>query len=287
MRGKISDTNLALVGALDEGAWSAELPLANVLVDGYLARPARCEDPTNPAATRLRLTLPSVQTVNLVAVLFHTLSYSARYRLTVADYTGSFAAPLYQTPWTEVYPRIWSSADLRWEAANWWTGQALESDIALRPRHLWISLPDDLIAKAIRLEFDDAGSEAEYLDIGGLWVADGLTPAFNFERGRQLGASSRDLVDEADSGRLFGSRRFPRRKLGAQWAMLSDQEAYRFADMAVRLGTIAPVLFVPDAADQASLFREAFPATFEQPPDPTFVFDGLNTCTATFKELLA
>ena len=287
MLGKIADTNIALDGVLDEGTWSAQLPLTNLLTGGYLAQPARCEDPTDPAATRLRLTLPAVQTVNLIVVLFHTLSYSARYRLTVADYTGSFAAPLYQTPWTDVYPRIWDSASLRWEAANWWTGQALETDIALRPRHLWISLPDDLIAKAIRLEFDDSGTEASHLDVGGLWVADGFTPAFNFERGRQLGASSRDLVDEADSGRLFGARRMPRRKASAQWAMLSDQEAYRFGDMAIRLGTIGPVLFVPDAADQASLFREAYPATFDQPPEPVFTYDGLNTCSATFKEILA
>lgn len=287
MLGKLSDTNLALAAAFSEGVWSPSLPLTNLVADGYIAQPARCVDPTTPASTKLKMTWSAPQTVNLLAVLFHTLSYTSRYRLTAADYDGSFLTPAYETGWIDVYPRIWPTSALRYEATNWWAGQALEADLALRPRNLWISFPEDVITKAIRLEFDDSASEAPILDLGGVWVADSFTPAFNFERGRQLGMIPRDLVDEADSGRLFGSWRMPRRKLSAQWANLSDEEALRFGDMAVRLGTFGQVLFVPDGDDQASLFREAFPATFERPPEPVFTWPGLNTCTATFREVLA
>ena len=285
--GLLSDINLTTSATLSGGTWAAALPLGNLVTPGYLVSPARCEDPTDLAASQLQAQLPWPRAITLIGVLFHTLSYNAKYRLTLAPAAGDFDPPLYQSPWTDVVGRIWDSAVLAWEAPNWWSGQPLESDLDLRPRHLWIPVPEGLIPSAVRLEIDDADTEASYFDLGGLWIASAFAPGFNYERGRRLGAISRDQIDEAESGRLFGAARQVRRKVSAEWAGLTDAEAYQFSDMAVRLGTLGQVLFLPDIEDAAGLFREAFPATFETPPEPNFIRDGLNTCSAVFKEILA
>jgi len=286
--GLFADTNIAADAVLAGGAgWSADLPLANLVAPGFLARPARCLAPFTAARTRIDVPLAWAQRVTLVAMLFHTMSRSARYRITVAGADGNLAAPIYQTDWTPIVARISRSRDLQWGAPNWWTGQPLAADVDLYPRNAWIKLPRPMLTKKIRIELDDTTSNAASLDVGGLWVVSGWSPAFNFERGRDISVDPRSLVDEAPSGREFAEERRGRRRVSVTWAMLSDAEAYRMLDTTARVGTSKTVIFVPDLDDPASLVREAFPATFSPPPSPKFLYDGLNTASATFREIIA
>jgi len=286
--GLFADTNIADGAVLTGGGgWSEDLPLANLLAPGYLARPARCEAPFTPERTRIDVPLAWAQRVTLMALLFHTMSRSARYRITVAGADGDLDDPVYQSAWTPIVPRISRSRDLQWGAPNWWTGQPLAADADLYPRNAWLRLPRPLLTKKIRIELDDANSVAESLDVGGLWVVSGWSPTFNFERGRDIAIEPRSLIDEAPSGREFGEERRGRRMVTASWMMLSDAEANRMTDMVARVGTTRPVLFVPDIDNDASLVREAFPATFSPPPSPKFTYPGLNQATATFREIIA
>jgi hypothetical protein len=286
--GKFSDRNHALVATLSGGSWSGSLPLTNLQDDvRYVAAPARQLTPAVLANAQFDATLDSARAVSLVAVLFHTLSLGAKYRLTIAGPGGSLASPVYQSAWTDVFPRVFDISELAWEDDNYWTGQIDTADLDLYPRHLWIALSADVIAIAVRLEFDDALNGAGYFDLGGLWIASGWSPAFNFERGRQLSIDPRDQLDEAPSGRIFSEERTPRRTMSASWSLLSDAEALKLFDAGARARTTRPVIFAPDVDDASSLLREAFPATFGPPPAPTFKYDGLNAVSATFREIIA
>lgn len=285
--GQFSDENLALGAAFSEGAWVAQYPLTNLVADDYLGHPTRCDDPANLAKSKFQVALEWPRPVSLIGVLFHTLSIDARYRLTIADLNGSFAEPLLQTDWVQVVPAIYNSADLTWESPNWWTGQLLAEELDLYPRHLWIPLPAEPIVTAFRLELDDQDNTAGYFDLGGLWVASSWSPAFNFERGRQLSATARAQIDEAPSGRRFAEERRSRRQLAVEWRDLSEADAHRLFDGGMRAGVTKPVLFVPDLDNPLSLVREAFPATFQTPPAPTFAYEGLHSATATFQEIIA
>ena len=284
--GQLVDINLALDANLSGAECLPDLPLGNVLLGQYVQRPARFADATDLAGTQFEAELAWPQQINLVGLIFHTFSRSARYRLTIAGADGDLDAPVYQTEWTPVIPRLWASADLDWGALNWWTGQPLSRDLALYPPHLWIPLPTTLCGR-LRLEFDDATNEAGWFDIGGLIIAKGWTPQINFERGRQLSITARSLSEEAPSGRDFDEVRRGRRGLAVTWAMLAKSEAQRFADITARVGTTGVVVFLPDVDDPSSLLREAFPAKFTTPPAPTFGWDGLHTVSATLKEIIA
>jgi hypothetical protein len=285
--GLLADQNLALTATITGGAWAAGLPATNLNTGSYLGQPARCTTPATLADSQFQAALLTPRPVSLVGVLFHTFSSNALYQITVAGIDGNLAAPAYQSAWTPVVGRLWDSSILEWETSNWWTGQPDEEEVALYPRHLWIPIQPAVITGAIRVEIDDHANEAGYFDIGGVWIARAWSPVVNFERGRDLAAEARSVVDEAPSGRLFSEERTSRRQVTVTWGMLTDAEAYRLFDAGSRAGTSREVLFVPDLDDVVSLTREAFPATFERPPAPKFSYAGLNTVAATFKEVIA
>jgi hypothetical protein len=286
--GKFADRNLALTSVLSGGAWAAGLPLANLIDEShYVSAPARQTTPAVLANSQFDATLATARAVSLVAVLFHTLSFTAKYRISVAGATGSLAAPDYQSAWTDVYGRIYDSSTLEWEDTNWWSGTIAAEDIDLYRRHLWIQLPTTMIASAIRIEFDDSGNTASYFDLGGLWITHAWSPSFNFDRGRTLGMDARDQLDEAPSGRIFGEQRTPRRRVAVSWSNLADAEAQRLYDAGARARTTQTVLFLPDSDDPTSLVREAYPSTFGSLPEPTMTWQGAGKVEATFKEILA
>ena len=286
--GRYSDMNFARTATLTGGAWAAALPLSNLQDDArYVGAPARQLTPGTLANSLFNAALDRPRAVNLIGVLFHTFGLNAVYRLRLASPGGTLDAPASITDWTPVYSRTVASAQTPWEESNWWTGQPLASDLDVYPRHLWIRVTAPFLVSALRLEFDDSAIAAGYFDIGGLWIASTWSPAFNFDRGRELRIEPRDQEDEAPSGRLFFEKRGSRRSLSVTWSALTDAEGYRFAASAARAGRSTPVLFAPDTDDQLSLAHEAFPAVFAQTPGPRFHRDAQNTVSATFKEIIA
>ncbi|MFN3513465.1 MAG: hypothetical protein ACK41C_10490 [Phenylobacterium sp.] len=286
--GRFSDINLTRTAIFrEEGDWAPELPLDNLKTDDrYVAAPARCLAVDDPDASRLALDLPTARVTSLIAVLFHTLSIDARYRLTIAGIERDLDDPVFQTDWTPVYGRMNPSRMLPWETTNWWSGQISLEEIDLLPRHLWIPYPAQLTG-AMRLEFNDEFNEHGFFDLGGLWIASGFSPAINFDRGHSLGLQARDLVDEAPSGRIIGERRRARRSLTVPYSSLTTDEAHRFFDAGVRVGVTRPVIFVPNLDHQPSLIRQAFPATFERLPDARFTYERAHQVVAVLKETLA
>lgn len=286
--GRFTDINLAASSTLAGGDWSADLPLANLLdASRFVAAPARQLDPTDLAASQFEATLYLPRSISLIALLFHTLSLSARYRVTIAPAGGTLADPVWQSAWTDVYPAVFAQGELEYEAENWWTGQLATEDLALYPRHLWIPLASPLIASKVRVELDDHLNDTGYFDIGGLWLAQTWSPTFNFDRGRELGLNPRDQKNEAPSGRSFSEERVPRRRLTVSWSRLEDAEAERLFDAGARARTIRPVIFAPDFDDPKSTLREAFPAMFTALPTPVRTYDGLGRVSATFEEIIA
>jgi hypothetical protein len=286
--GRFCEQNWALSAALSGGVWSGTLPLTNLLDASLIARPARCLAPSNPASCQFDLAMPQAKAINLVALLAHTLSAVAEWRLSFAPTGGSLAAPSYQTPWLPIFPRQSASLALAWEDADWWTGRPSGADLDLYPRHAIWACPASVtvpVAQFVRVEIKDPVSP--FIDIGALWVGAGWSPQCNFDRGRTLGFERRDLIEEGPSGRLFSELRTPRRTLSLTWSGLSDAEAQRLFDSGVRQTGNRWVLFVPDADLPAGLARECWPAVWGDAPAPVFNFSGANQVRATLKEVLA
>jgi len=266
----------------------APLVLDNLKTDrDYVGRPWRCTDCTDLAKSRFEVLLDEPQLIDMVALLFHTMSRSARYRITFAEAEdAAYAAPLATTGWRWVYPSLYDPLDQLFGVENFWDGALAQSVIDLAPQHLFAPV-DEVLAGRFLVELDDQLNPRGFFDVGGMWAVSMWSPTMNFERGRELNVLARDLIDEAASGRRFGERRTPRRSQSITYAMLKDDELRRFIDAGMAVTTTGTVLFVPDVDDPAAMAREAFPATFSRPPGGKFTYQLMNSTAFTLEEILA
>lgn len=287
--GKFTSRNLAEAATFSGGVWldGPGLGLAN-LKDSitYVAAPARCADIGDLASSQFEADLGVARSINLVALLFHNLSLAAKYRVTLRSPTGTFAAPALQTDWLPVYGRLFPSASLPWESSNWWLGGAAAEDVGLYPPHKFIELPATT-AIGVRVELDDQLNPHGFIDVGGAWISGTWSPAINFDRGRTVGITPRGIVEETPAGRFIVEKRQARRQLTVNWSNLTTDEAYRLFDAGMAASNGETVILVPDIEDEASLIREAFPATFQQPPAPRFNYAHTNAVAGVFKEIIA
>lgn len=286
--GRISDTNLVGTATLSGGSWTASLPLTNLADQSrYVSLPARQPDPADLAASRFDVELLRPRYVDMLAILFHTLSLDALVRVTAAPQDGDIESPPFDTGWRRVHGRWFLTEQLAYEEPNWWTGYPVADDLELYPRHLFLPLKLAFAAFHIRVEIDDRSNTAGYFDLGGLWVSAAWSPRFNFERGRDARFLSRDLTDETPGGLNIHEARQARRTMTVNWSLLSSQEARRLYDSGARVGRTKPVLFVPDADDETGLIREAFVSNFDQLPEIIFRHETTNQVEASLKEIIA
>ncbi len=285
--GRFSDTNLILSATLAGGDWLAGFPLANLQTDqDYISAPARCPDATDLTKSRFEVVLDEPTVVSFLAILFHTLSIGARYRLratTAADTT--YAAPLLNTGWQWVYPPIYDPLDLDFGVDNFISCTLSAAERALYPPHLWIPF-GEVLADRLLVEFDDQENEAGIIDIGGAFLTADFSPTINFDRGRDLAVKPRSLLDQSPSGQVFAERRAAERELSVSYSNLTDDESWRFVDAAMRADITRTVIFIPDSHDQASLLREAFPARFGKVPGARTGWPGLGATAFTLQEIL-
>lgn len=289
--GVLTDDNLATRGTISgpAGGVAVGFPLANLLKEErYIRDPARFLNAGDLGLTKFTVLLEEPAVLGVMGLLFHTMSLSARYRVTgtsLAD--AGFAAPTLDTGWRYVFPSIYDPVQLSGGAENWLTGTVTQAEVNLLGRHVAAALPQALVQR-IRVELDNQEHPLGWFDIGGLILAEGFTPAINFERGRDLTVIPRDVRDEAPSGRVFPDPRTPRRALTVNYVALTDAEARRFVDSAMRSTSIRTVLFVPDLDDPAGTMREAFPATYGgKLPGARTGWPGLGSTTLNLEEVLA
>ncbi|MEW5687426.1 MAG: hypothetical protein AB1942_21120 [Pseudomonadota bacterium] len=286
--GRFSDTNLLREATLSGGGWLPGHPLANLKVDqDYIGAPARCADLADLSKSRFEVSFAEPTVVSFMALLFHTLTVGARYRLraTTAD-DVAFETPLLNTGWQYVYPSIYDPMDLDFGVENFFSGTLSAAERALYPPHLWIPFAE-VLADRLLIELDDQENAAGFIDIGGAYLTAGFSPDINYDRGRDLNIESRSLLDEGASGQVFAEARQARRLLTVSYSNLKDDELRRFVDAAMRADTVRTVIFVPDSDDPGSLLREAYPATFKDPPGARTTYRAQGATTFTLKEILA
>ena len=285
-KAKLINENLTLTGVVTGGAWSAELPAINVADDRLVTHPARCEDPTDLAASQFDVALARRRIVKFLGLFATNLSVTAQVRLTFAD-DAAFANVIEVVGWVPVYERFHASASLDWEDANFWTGTPLEKDLDLYGRHKTLLFETSIPAAHCRIEIDDTLNPAGHIDIGYLYIGTTIETRFNFERGRQLTAKSRAARDETPSGHAVFDRRRPKRVQRVTYSDLSEGEVAAFLDAGMRNDVIDPVVFIPDPTDPLAVLRGTFLGRFVELPGAHYRFDGYHQSQIQIEEILA
>lgn len=281
---QFSVENRGDLATLSGGSWQPSLPLAN-LQQTDLSVPARSVDALL-ASTRVDVDFGNTTTlVRLVGVMKHNLGTAALYRITGGTVAGG--SDLYDSGWLDVWPRIYSFADLDFEEPNWWTGQISDADAALYPIKLLHDLGGNYLVRYWRIEFDDTANADGYAEFSRLWMGPIWSPTIGYAWGAKLGWEPRDRAVETRSGRRYGERLPSRRLFSLTFDQLTDAEAYgRAIDMQRRLGSEGEVVVIPDPDDTGQRHRRDILARIKQADGVAEAFLDIQQAGFVMEELL-
>lgn len=232
----MSTWNWADSATLSGGSWLAALPLAN-LQTRYLAQAARSAD-TALASTVVDVTLDTERRIQLIAIVGHNLTSTARIRVT--GYSDSGRLSLYSgadTGWTEAVPAYAPTSQLAPEDSNWLSGKPTALNLDRYPRVWFAVLPAAKFVRYWRIEVDDQYNTDGYVDLSRLFVSSIVQPSINFLYGSNFGWDSQTSYTRSRGGVKFYDAQQPYRVAGLQLQNLPADEAYaQFLEMKRLMG---------------------------------------------------
>lgn len=254
--------NKADDATLSGGSYEATLPLTN-LQDRMIGLVARTADLTL-ASTQFDADIGDRPTTRVLALANHNMSLDALYRIQGCS-EATFADPEYDSGWAEVWPAVYHTADLPWEAPNWWSGKYTEEE---RAGYVWTLIHDIGSTKRLRywrFEFDDQGNDAGYLQYGRLFVGQGWEPTYGVSAEAELGWEPNTDFQRTRSGAKVFDRRTPARVFTFNTEGLDEDEAMQFAFELQRVAGIdKEVVLIFDDEDTIHALRRRYLGTLQR-----------------------
>lgn len=242
-------------GTLSGGAWMASLPLTN-LQDRVIAHVTRSSD-LLLGSSKFDLNLGQPRWIGALALMGHNLSVTAKVRITGADSQANLtAAPAYTSGWVNVWPTGAIPQDmLEWEDDNFWLGTLTAEQRAAYNTPFTHTFTRTSL-QWWRVEIDDTGNPAGYVQLGRLFVSDLWAPTYNYSYGADLGLEDRTGAEESLGGVEYFDDQAKYRVVRLSLDWLSMDETYaRVIEMQRMLGSKGELLVIPDADDATHGFR--------------------------------
>ena len=275
--------NFADQCAVAGGAWSAGLPLANVLT-GEIQRTARTLG-TDPGATQMVVTLDRARPLFAVALVNHNLTSGGQYRIT-ASIHADFSEPAWVVDWKDAWPALSTTDSLLWEDPEWWSGKPALEELAGYPANL-LELVNGALVRYLRFEFRDTGNPAGFLEFGRLFLGRSWSPARNMSHGAALAWRPRSEIQESFSGTEYFTTKPSYREALFSLDWLNHREAMEKAfELQRLLGVTGELYFVFDPADRQNLPRQSFLGRLEELSPIEYPHPGINKTSFKIKELI-
>jgi hypothetical protein len=250
-------------GTLSGGSWNASLPLTN-LQNRLVQKVARSSSAAL-AHTKFDIDLGSLQSIGVLSLVVHNISTSGKVRLT-GDDANTFASPIYQTAWIDVWPAgMIPQSLLEWEEDNFWLGTLSEQARAGYQSPFIHELPAPQFCRYWRVEIDDTGNSDGYVHIGRLFLSPTWRSDINYDLGAGLGYDDPTPVETSLSGAEYFDVRGKAREFNFTLGGLTATDAYdRVLQLQRVAGISGEVLMVPDADDTARLPARAWVGRLKQ-----------------------
>ena len=242
-------------GTLSGGGWMSSLPLSNVK-DRVIAHVAR----SNGLLTsdcQFDVDLTQLRWIGALGLMGHNLTVAAKVRLRGADSQANLtAAPAYDSGWVSVWPSgVIPQELLEWEDDNFWLG-TLTSEQRAAYNTPFVHTFGRTSQRWWRVEIDDTGNSAGYVQIGRLFLSDIWTTSYNYSYGSEISVEDRSGVEESQGGVEYFDSQAKYRTFRVNLDWLSETEAYsRMLEIQRMLGVRGELLVIPDSSDSTNGFR--------------------------------
>lgn len=242
---------------LSNGTWSATLPLTN-LQSRLVQKVARSTAATL-ASTKMDIALAAARNVGVVSLIGHNISVTGKVRITGDDDAG-FTAPLYQSAWISVWPSGMIPQDLlEWEDDNFWLGTLSQEARAAYQSPFIHILPTPQSLRYWRVEVDDTGNSAGYVQIGRVFLSNVWRPTVNYSLGAELVYKDVSPIETSLSGAEYFDVRGKVREFSFSLDGLTETEAYDYALQLQRVaGVSGEILQIPDTDDTTRMPARAY-----------------------------
>jgi hypothetical protein len=246
-------------GTLSGGNWQSAFPLNN-LKDPVFKRRARSVG-VSTTDTTFSMTLAANRAVSVVAIASHNLTTQASWRVRVYEDAGQTTL-LHDSGTQFAWPSVYSQSQLEWEYDNFWTGTPSEDETSLfTPLSIYF-LPETVIARSVRVDIDDAGNAAGWVQIGRLFVSEAWQPTYNMSYGNEQGYRDETPIDRALDGTKYWDPKTPERLFRFSLDFLTQEEAFnRVLLMQRTLGTSGELLVAPELTLDPQYFLRTFIGT--------------------------
>ena len=241
---------------LSGGAWAAGLPLNN-LKDRLIGKVARTTDALAASST-FDAALTKARSIRTLSLINNNLSLGATYRLRGSD-DPTFATSITDTGTLPVWPALYVTLALEWEADNWWSGEMLAEDIEGYTWNLIHVFATNVVARYWRIELTDTANAAGYVQAGRLFMAPAFQPLQNMSYGASTNYETRTAIEEAPSGVEYFDRRngFRVARFNLDW-QTEDEAMVNSFEMQRILGIDKELLYIFDPDNLTHKIRKSF-----------------------------
>lgn len=247
--------NLIDTALLNDGNWSATLPLVN-LQDRTIGRVARTTD-LQLTSTQFKIDIGPGNAVRIVALAGHNFSSTALYRI-LASNVSDFSSVVTDSGWLDVYPPAFPFGTVEWEDPHFWEGRYTDAELPEKREMIYV-LPATTRAQFWRVEIDDQDNADGYVQIGRAFIGQAWQPSRNIQVGFTMTPTTDTDVQTARSGARYFDRRTTRREVQFTIANIAEDESYGVAYEIMRqMGVDGEVVFIFDPDDIVHAGRRNF-----------------------------
>lgn len=265
------------------GSWEATLSAAN-LGDPRLSKVARSTD-CDLASTQFDIDLGAVQTVRSNNLITHNLSLDAYARIRWFS-DAARLVEVYSSGWREVFPPVYQTEDLEWEAPNFWDCKFTEEERAgINAVHA-VFAPYSTAARYGRVEINDQDNAAGFVQIGRFFAGEGFQARVSARWGAGLGVDDEGERIASLSGAEYDLGGPTRRRIGCDLGPMPTGDARRLFEIQRRKGRARDIVVHWDPTDPGLSLQRTFLARFERQNLISNPYPDLHTSSLVAREEL-
>ncbi|WP_185982817.1 hypothetical protein [Aureimonas mangrovi] len=248
------------------GAWVESLPLAN-LRNRLFSRVARSASAAENA-TQMVLDLGDPKSIRVLGLIAHTITLQGRLRIEASQF-ADFRTLVHDTGFRDAWGGLigapWMINELEWESDNYWYGTYSREQVEGFTAVSVHVLDAPVFARFWRLSIQDARNPAGFIQIGRLFIGEGVQPRINYSWGAGAAYETGTQVETALGGAEFFDVREPVRVFRFTLEHMADEEAFgTFQEIVRRAGIHGELMVIPDPTDLYQGLRRNFMGRLRQ-----------------------
>lgn len=280
----MAETLIAFGNVVDDATLAGGSPVATMPLENLQDPQLGVKWRTLNLAPSFKVDFEDVSVVRVVSLAHHNIGIDGKIRIRGSEdpafpvtsvgvigspmglslmftYAGG-GATVNDTGWLDVWPPVYNTEDLEWEADNFWSGKFLKEDIEAY-NTFTVMLPQDVRVHHWLIEIDDPGNDDGFIEAGRLFMAPKWQPVYNANFGATLGWETGTEVQSSLSGAEYFDVKTPYRVAQMRFDLMTESEGLSGPfEIMRKCGIHGEILFMWDPDDTIHAARRQFLGRF-------------------------